>query len=107
MNPYAAGPTVENSISRTPINDNTIAANSKIYSTYEPSSQMKYSNDKYLIAEKIQSALRQQPAYAEVANTKQLLIQSIKNSFTLHYHSAISAAHLFKSEKKEFGLIFM
>lgn len=31
---------------------------------------MKYSNDKYLIAEKIQSALRQQPVYAEVVNKK-------------------------------------
>lgn len=70
LNPYAAvGPTIESTISRAPINDDALTANSQIYSTYEPSSQIKYSPDKYLIAEKIQSVLRQQPAYAQVIST--------------------------------------
>lgn len=70
LNPYAAvGPTIESTISRAPINDDALTANSQIYSTYEPSSQIKYSPDKYLIAEKIQSVLRQQPAYAQVIFT--------------------------------------
>ncbi|XP_055298911.1 uncharacterized protein LOC129566739 isoform X2 [Sitodiplosis mosellana] len=58
--------TVESSIGRAPLQEDSYGANSaKVYSTYEPSSQVKYSPDKYLIAEKIQSALRQQPAYAQ------------------------------------------
>lgn len=61
--PYQPASTIESSIGRTPLSDDTLAANSKIYSTYEPSSQIKYSADKYLIAEKIQNAIRQQPAY--------------------------------------------
>lgn len=60
--------TVETSIGRAPFAENTLADNTKLYSTYEPSSQAKYSPDKYLIAEKIQNALRQQPAYAQVCN---------------------------------------
>lgn len=67
MNPYPAVPTVESSIGRTPIGDNSVAENNaKIYSTYEPSSQLKYSANKYVIAENIQNALRQQSAYAQV-----------------------------------------
>lgn len=62
--------TVETSIGRAPIAEDSIGSNSKIYNTYEPSSQVKYSPDKYLIAEKIQNALRQQPAYAQVSNMK-------------------------------------
>lgn len=63
MNPYpAAIPTIESSIGR-PYSDDLSTAKSSIHSTYEPSS---HSSDKYFIAEKIQSALRQQPAYAQV-----------------------------------------
>jgi len=62
---YPAGPTIESSISRTPAHEDSLPAKSTIYSSYEPSSQLKYSPDKYLIAEKIQNALRQQPSYAQ------------------------------------------
>lgn len=58
---------METSIGRAPLADDSLGSNSKIYSSYEPSSQIKYSPDKYLIAEKIQNALRQQPAYAQVS----------------------------------------
>lgn len=67
LNPYPAVPTVESSIGRTPISDNSVGENAKVYSTYEPSSQLsKYSANKYAIAENIQNALRQQSAYAQV-----------------------------------------
>lgn len=67
--------TVESSIGRAPLQEDSYGENSaKIYSTYEPSSQVKYSPDKYLIAEKIQSALRQPPAYAQVCNQIILLL---------------------------------
>lgn len=66
LNPYPAVPTVESSISRTPISENAVAENSKVFSTYEPSSQLKYSAHKYAIAENIQNALHQQSAYAQV-----------------------------------------
>lgn len=59
-------PTVESSIGRTPISDNSVVENTKIFSTYEPSSQLKYSANKYAIAENIQNALRHQSAYAQV-----------------------------------------
>lgn len=66
LNPYPAVPTVESSIGRTPIGDNAVGENAKVYSTYDPSSQLKYSANKYAVAENIQSALRQQSAYAQV-----------------------------------------
>lgn len=82
---------MESSIGRAPLQEDSYGENSaKIYSTYEPSSQVKYSPDKYLIAEKIQSAIRQQPAYAQVCNQIiQLLFiyiyfQTMRNSFFLH-----------------------
>lgn len=66
FSPYPAVPTVESSIGRTPISDNSVGENAKVYSTYDPSSQLKYSANKYAIAENIQNALRQQSAYAQV-----------------------------------------
>ncbi|XP_031617265.1 uncharacterized protein LOC116337090 isoform X2 [Contarinia nasturtii] len=57
--------TIETSIGRAPFVDDSVGSQSKIYSTYEPTSQVKYSPDKYLIAEKIQNAIHQQPAYAQ------------------------------------------
>lgn len=66
LSPYPAVPTVESSIGRTPISDNAVGENAKVYSTYDPSSQLKYSANKYAIAENIQNALRQQSAYAQV-----------------------------------------
>lgn len=43
-----------------------MAGNSKAYSAYEPSSQHKYPANKYVIAENIQNAIRQQSSYAQV-----------------------------------------
>lgn len=60
--------TIETVIGRAPFSDDAFGANSNIYNTYEPSSQIKYSSDKYLIAEKIQNALRQQPVQSQVCN---------------------------------------
>lgn len=59
ISPYPAVPTFENTIGRAPTSEDALAAKSSIFSTYEPSSQIKYSPEKYLIAEKIQNALRQ------------------------------------------------
>lgn len=66
INPYPAVPTLESALGRVPVGEDVLASKSSIYSTYEPSSQIKYSPDKYLIAEKIQNALRQPPAYSQV-----------------------------------------
>lgn len=57
-------PTVESSISRTPLHSDFATAKSSIHSTYEPSSQ---AADKYIIAEKIQNALRQPAAQTQVS----------------------------------------
>lgn len=62
-------PTLESTLGRVPISEDALPAKSSIYSTYEPSSQIKYSSDKYLIAEKIQNALRQPAAYSQVRNS--------------------------------------
>lgn len=59
-------PTIESSISRTPLHNDLSTAKSSIHSTYEPSSQ---AADKYIIAEKIQNALRQPPAHTQVSST--------------------------------------
>lgn len=65
-------PTLESALGQ-----DALASKSSIYSTYEPSSQIKYSPDKYLIAEKIQNALRQPPAYSQVQITKSSIFHCI------------------------------
>lgn len=84
VNPYPAVPTVESAIGRTPLNDNSIATNQKVYSAYEPSSQLKTPANKYAIAENIQNALRQQSAYAQVCNKTWLSINKFIHGLDSH-----------------------
>lgn len=100
INPYPAVPTVESSIGRTPVSENAVAGNSKAYNTYDPSSQHKYPANKYVVAENIQNAIRQQSAYAQVCNETWsvftiLILNSIIITFQMHFFQSMTAADPF------------